>query len=158
MVARHEEARVCPIENEPGTWQTAVAEYRATSNMTTLALHSEGNWTAYFDMVSMEPIVTADGLGIDYLGCFIDGGDRDIVDDDDTMTYFAVATNMADAERECVKKALCPLPAFARSRPTAHLTCPACLLLPRVASPMSNLHARRVICRRAAAARAARGC
>lgn len=43
VVARHGEVRVCPIENEPGRWQTAVAAWRATSNMTTLALHSEGN-------------------------------------------------------------------------------------------------------------------
>jgi hypothetical protein len=74
---------VCPIENEPGTWQVAVAAWRATSNMTTLALHSEGEWTAYFDSISIDPLFKA--AEFTYLGCFVDNtnGVRDVRDDDE---------------------------------------------------------------------------
>ena len=111
VVARHGEVRVCPIESEPGTWQTAVAAYRAVSNMTTLALHSEGSWTAYFDSISMEPIVMEDAFAIDYLGCFLSDTavGTALVDDDgnyDQGALFRVAVsneagNVAEAEIEC---------------------------------------------------------
>ena len=98
-VSRHGEFRVCPIENQPGTWQTADGIYEAVSNTTTLALHSEGEWTAYFDSITVR--IVEDEAPFTYLGCFIDSEDRDIVDDDGTVVHSAVAANVAEAEEEC---------------------------------------------------------
>ena len=42
MLSAAGEKKLCPIENQPGQWQTVEGLYTATQASTTLALHSEG--------------------------------------------------------------------------------------------------------------------
>ena len=99
-VDRHGEFRICPIENEPGTWQQAEGLYTATAATTTFALHSESGWAAYFDSVYIMEAPDVSG-GFSYLGCFVDSSDRQIDLDDGSVVASAVSTNVADAELEC---------------------------------------------------------
>ena len=96
---RHGETRICPIENAPGQWQTAEGIYEAVSDTTTIALHSESSWAAYFDSVSIEEY--NDTPAFSYLGCFVDSGDRQVDLDDGSVVASAVSTNVAEAEVEC---------------------------------------------------------
>jgi len=75
QVARHGEMQVCPVEDQPATWQTVEAIYTATETMTTIALHSESALTAYFDSVSM---IVADIPAWSYIGCYVDSAERDL--------------------------------------------------------------------------------
>ena len=100
-VSRHGEFRVCPIENQPGTWQTADGIYEAVSNTTTLALHSEGGWTAYFDSIRMTIADIAPENT--YLGCFLDSdAHKHLVDDNGRNVGQAVSSGpIAVTEEEC---------------------------------------------------------
>ena len=93
-VTRHGEAKLCPIENQPGAWQTVEGLYTATQASTTLALHSEGDWAAFFDDISMVEAPAA--RGYTYIGCFVDSRDRDL-----SGPTSGVATNPVDAAATC---------------------------------------------------------
>eukprot|EP01051_Picozoa_sp_SAG22_P014695 SAG22_NODE_1821_length_3512_cov_3.979197_1_plen_729_part_10 len=77
-VARHGEMRICPLENAPGTWQTAEAIYTAEEAQTTFALHSESGWTAFFDTITIQELAPEDMPAWNYLGCFVDSANRDL--------------------------------------------------------------------------------
>ncbi len=42
---------LCPLSLHAGQWQTVTGTFKATSNSTTFALHSEGTKSAYFDRI-----------------------------------------------------------------------------------------------------------
>eukprot|EP01052_Picozoa_sp_SAG31_P026324 SAG31_NODE_2378_length_5838_cov_11.939362_1_plen_1456_part_01 len=100
-VLRHGEVRVCPLEDQPGTWQTVEGLYTAESDTTTIALHSESGWAAYFDSITVE--VRDDDPAFTYLGCWVDNtnGERDVDLDDNSFVLSSVSTTVAQAELEC---------------------------------------------------------